>query len=76
MWKPWTPHTTPQPKTQGSTPSHAPSESICLRLHDILAAFADAFAATEQGKANVDALDAPHDTAAKDAGLDPLAQTK
>ena len=46
------------------------------KLHDDVAAFADAFANTEQGRANVDALDAPHDTAAKDAGLDPLTQTK
>ena len=41
-----------------------------------VAAFAEAFAATQQGRANVEALDAPHDTRAKDAGLDPLARTK
>ena len=63
------PHTTLQPRTQGSMPSRAPSE-FCLsasRLRDNVA---------EQGRANVEALDAPHDTAAKDAGLDPLTRTK
>ena len=50
--------------------------AISDRLHDDVAAFADVFAATEQGRANVEALDAPHDTAAKDAGLDALTRTK
>ena len=41
-----------------------------------MSSFAEAFEATKQGRANVKALDAQHNTAAKDCGLDPLARTK
>ena len=41
-----------------------------------VAVFAEAFEATTQGRANAAALDAPHYTAAKESGLDPLARTK
>ena len=38
--------------------------------------FAEAFARTEQGRMNEAAHDQPHQTAAKEAGLDPLARTR
>ena len=38
--------------------------------------FAEAFAMTEQGQRNEAAHDEPHYTAAKEAGLDPLARKK
>ena len=38
--------------------------------------FAEAFKRTQQGRANLAALDQPHYTGAKEAGLDPLARSK
>lgn len=39
-------------------------------------AFADAFAADDQGRRNVAALDEPHHTGPKEAGLDPLVRQR
>lgn len=41
-----------------------------------VSSFAAAFEESKQGRANLAALDGPHDTKAKDSGLDPLARTK